>query len=107
MGGYPQRVVGPNSSQPTLFGVIGMFHESNKFQALQKVVELPSHYKLPKVIHGSSELHTERRLLGPSAKTHIPGLHYGMTPFAGRFMSHSEHIEVYKGHHSERNEEKK
>ena len=30
---------------------------------------------------------TERGLLGPPSKTHIPGSHYGMKPFPGYFRS--------------------
>lgn len=100
MGGYPQRVVGKSSSQPTLFGVIGFFKGDQKTQTLQQVVERPSHYKLPKLIHGQSnqpEHHnTERHLLGKKAATHIPGAHYGMVPFAGRFMSGHGEIEESK-----------
>ena len=103
MGGYPQKVVGPATPQPPLFGVLGMFHASNKTQALQSVVERPSHYKLPPLAHTQSNQHdhsnTERHLLGKKAATHIPGIHHGMVPFAGRFMSGHGDIEVYHGHH--------
>ena len=102
MGGYPQRVVGPSSTQPTLFGVLGMFKGDEKFQALQQVVERPPNAKLPPVYSGRDEhCNTDRCLLGPPAKTHIPGLHHGMVPFAGRFMSEHGNVEVYHGHHQE------
>jgi hypothetical protein len=99
MGGYPQRVVGPSSTQPTLFGVLGMFRDDEKFQALQQVVERPSHFHLPKLYSGHADhCNTDRGLLGSPAKTHIPGIHHGMVPFAGRFMSGHGNIEVYDGH---------
>jgi len=100
MGGYPQRVIGESSTQPTTFGVIGMFKGDQRFQGLQQVVERPSHYKLPPLRPGQEGHHnTDRNLLGAPAKTHYPGIHYGMVPFAGRFASEHGHVEVYHGHH--------
>lgn len=107
MGGYPQRVVGESSTQPTLFGVLGMFRDDEKFQALQQVVERPSHFHLPPLSSGRADhCNTDRGLLGVPAKTHIPGIHYGMQPFAGRFMSAHGNIEVYHGHHKEHHDKK-
>jgi len=102
MGGYPQKVIGESSTQPILFGILGMFKGDQKTQTLQQVVERPSHYKLPPLINEKEHCNTARGLLGPS-KTHIPGIHHGMVPFAGRFMSEHGHIEVYgaKRHHTE------
>ena len=96
MGGYPQRVVGESSTQPTLFGVLGMFKSDNKYQGLQQVVERPSSYKVPPVHNATGHgVNTIGGLLGPAAKTHVPGIHYGMVPFPGRFMTEHGHIEVY------------
>jgi hypothetical protein len=97
MGGYPQRVVGKSSTQPILFGVLGQFKGDHKFQALQQVVERPASYKLPPLHSGNSEkgANSSRDILGPPAKTHIPGIHYGMMPFAGAFMSGHGEIEIY------------
>lgn len=92
LGGYPQKVIGESSTQPILFGVLGMFKGDNKFQALQQVVERPSNYKLPEMVN--NKMNTDRGLMGPS-KTNIPAIHHGMIPFAGRFMSEHGHIEVY------------
>jgi len=104
MGGYPQRVVGASSTQPTLFGVLGMFKSDQKFQGLQQVAERPSHYKLPPLHSGKPEAHhanSDRDILGHAAKTHIPGVHYGMSPFAGAFMSGHGEVEVYgREHHA-------
>jgi hypothetical protein len=107
MGGYPQKVVGPFSTQPTLFGVIGRFKESNKTQTLQTLVSKPGTGKIPGTMSEKSATQSMRGLLGPAAKTHIPGLHHGMVPFAGRFMSHvGEHGEHHAPHtqhyHSEK-----
>jgi len=95
MGGYPQRVVGKSSTQPILFGVLGQFKGDQKFQALQQVVERPASYKLPPLHSGSGGANSSRDILGPPAKTHIPGIHYGMMPFAGAFMSGHGEIEIY------------
>jgi len=99
MGGYPQKVVGDSSNQPTLFGVLGMIHENQKYQALQQVVQRPAEYKVPHLISEKANMHTDRGLLGPPAKTHIPGLHHSMVPFAGRFMSEHGNVEIYNGRH--------
>jgi len=101
MGGYPQRVVGESSTQPTLFGIIGMFKGDQKYQGLQQVVERPSEGKLPPLYSGHDH-ETDRGISGHSAKTHIPGIHYGMVPFAGAFMSAHGEIEIYgrEHHHS-------
>ena len=97
MGGYPQRVVGPSSAQPILFGVLGHFKGDQKYQALQQVVERPSKFKLPPLQAGRAgpSENSSRDILGPPAKTHIPGIHYGMVPFAGAFMAGHGEIEIY------------
>jgi len=111
MGGYPQRVVGESSTQPTLFGVLGMFKGDQKYQALQQVVVRPSNGKLPPLINDMN-ISTDRGITGHSAKTHIPGLHYGMVPFAGAFMTAHGDVEIYgrehhhKAHREERHEER-
>jgi hypothetical protein len=98
MGGYPHNVVGKSSTQPLTFGVIGMFQGDNKYQALQQVVERSSNYKLPTIYTGREHMHSDRCLMGPPAKTHIPNIHYGMVPIAGRFMTEHGHIEIYNEH---------
>jgi len=105
MGGYPQKVIGKDSTQPILFGALGMFHESQRYQALQQVVQGKPDGKIPRVIESTHVHHnTERNSITPPAKTHIPNIHYGMVPFAGRFMTEHGHIEVYdaKKHHHDK-----
>lgn len=99
MGGYPQKVIGKSSTQPILFGVLGMFKGDEKFQALQQIVEGPPNYHLPPLVSSHSHINSDRHIMGAPAKTHIPGNHYGMQPFAGRFMTEQGHIEVYDGRH--------
>ena len=109
MGGYPQKVVGKSSTQPILFGILGMFKGDEKFQGLQQVVERPSHGKLPPLHSGKADHHgnSDRDILGAPAKTHIPGIHYGMQPFAGAFMSGHGEVEVYGREHKHKHHEEK
>jgi len=110
MGGPPQKVAGPFSTQPTLFGVLGMFKETNKTQTLQNLVSRPGKGKVPGTMSEKSATQSMRGILGPAAKTHIPGLHHGMVPFAGRFMSHvghesEHHAPASEHHHTEKHME--
>jgi hypothetical protein len=99
MGGYPQKVVGESSTQPILFGVLGMFKGDQKFQGLQQVVEGKPIGHLPHLVSTHDHMNSEKHIMGAPAKTHIPGNHYGMVPFAGRFMTEQGHIEVYDSRH--------
>lgn len=90
------KVTGIGSSQPTLFGVMGMFAKDERFSGVQQQIIGKSVGKLPPLHAGSAAAgNTDRELLGPPAKTCIPGVHYGMVPFAGHFMSAHGDIEVY------------
>ena len=99
MGGYPQKVIGKSSTQPILFGVLGMFKGDEKFQALQQVVQGKPDFRMPPLVSSHDHMNSERHVMGAPAKTHIPGNHYGMQPFAGRFMTEQGHIEVYDSRH--------
>jgi len=90
------KVTGPGSTQPTLFGVMGMFGRDEKFAGVQQQIIGKSSGKLPPLHSGSASAgNTDRDLLGPPAKTNIPPMHYGMQPFAGHFMTAHGDIEVY------------
>lgn len=90
------KVTGPGSTQPTLFGVLGMFGRDERFAGVQQQIIGKSSGKLPPLHSGSASAgNTDRSLLGPPSKTHIPPMHYGMIPFAGHFMSAHGDIEVY------------
>jgi hypothetical protein len=93
------KVTGAGSTQPTLFGVMGMFAKDERFAGVQQqIIGKPSvpGAKLPPLHAGSAAAgNTDRDLLGPPAKTRIPPMHYGMVPFAGHFMSAHGDIEVY------------
>jgi hypothetical protein len=92
--GPPQRVVGPSTTQPVLFGVIGSFRPDQKYQALQQVFERPSTGPMPKTISGV--MGTCNNTFGKAPKTYIPGIHHGMVPFSGAFMSGHGDIEVIR-----------
>lgn len=94
--GPPQKVVGPSSTQPILFGVIGSHRPDQKFQALQTIFQRPADGAIPKTISGVMD--TSRNTFGKAPKTTIPGIHHGMVPFAGAFMSGHGDIETIKGH---------
>lgn len=96
--GPPQRVVGKSSTQPILFGVIGSHRGDGKYQALQSVFQRPPEAKAPPTLPGTPGPISDRHLLGKAGKTHIPGIHHGMVPFAGAFMSGHGDIETIKGH---------
>jgi len=94
--GPPQRVIGPSTTQPALYGVIGSFRPDQKYQALQQVFERPATGAVPKTMSGMFE--TCNNTFGKAPKTHIPGIHHGMVPFAGAFMSGHGNIQVIPGH---------
>lgn len=96
--GPPSKVIGPSTTQPSLFGVIGAFRPDQKYQALQTVFQRPADGPLPKTMAGNASIESMRSILGAPAKTKIPGIHHGMMPFAGAFMSGHGDIDVIKGH---------
>jgi hypothetical protein len=97
------KVTGAGSTQPTLFGVMGMFAKDERFAGVQQQIIGKSSGKLPPLHAGSAAAgNTDRDLLGPPAKTHVPPMHYGMVPFAGHFMSAHGDVKVYgREHHSD------
>lgn len=91
------KVTGAGSTQPTLFGVMGMFAKDERFSGVQQqIIGKPTVSMLPPLHAGSAAAgNTDRDLLGPPAKTNVPAAHYGMVPFAGHFMSAHGDIKVY------------
>ena len=86
----PFRMKGAGAPRDTVFGVLGKTKEDGKMRSLGGLVAYskPS-APIPKgnVEHHPREV-TERHIIGPPSKTHIPGGHYAMVPYAGQFMSH-------------------
>jgi hypothetical protein len=42
----------------------------------------------PEIIRNKPGLMTERCIVGPASKTHVPGEHFGQVPYAGAMMTH-------------------
>jgi hypothetical protein len=72
-----------------VFGVLGRTMESDKMKSLGGLVQESTKTRAPKVAVSASKepKNTDRKILGPSAKTHIPGGHQGQVPYAGQWMS--------------------
>ena len=86
----PRRMGGKGAPRQTVFGVLGMTMEDSKTKTLGGLVKESTKVSAPKVaVKASSEKkNTDRHILGPAAKTPIPGAHTGQVPYAGMFMSH-------------------
>jgi len=82
---------GSGAPKSTLYGVIG----KTKMDPLQRSLgglvytttagSKTQHGTAAKVT--SESKNTDRHILGPSARTRVPGQHYGMVPYAGHFRS--------------------
>ena len=82
---------GPTS---TVFGVLGMVKANRPMRILGGLVQDTKSHIKPSPVTVMSEkramsegLQTDRHILGPKPKTHIPGMHHGQVPFAGKYMS--------------------
>lgn len=74
---------------PTVFGVMGITKSAEPTRSLGGLVQMPRpSAPIPDVRKESKmAVPTERHVLGPAAKTHVPGAHYGQVPYPGHFMS--------------------
>ena len=86
----PRRMSGKGAPRQTVFGVLGRTMEDSMSKSLGGLVRESTKVSAPKVsVKASSEKkNTDRHILGPASKTHIPGVHQGQVPYAGQFMSH-------------------
>lgn len=84
------EMAGKGAVRDTVFGVLG----ATKYDAHAKtlgglVKDTKPGMKAPVVSEKMAEKmthNTDRHILGPAAKTHIAGAHFGQVPFAGAFM---------------------
>jgi hypothetical protein len=89
----PRATSGKGSTQPTLFGVIGRTHMDPYQQSLQNVVMnsvTPGRKHTPVLSDVALMSHhgnTDRHIISHKPATHIPGIHHGMVPYAGYYMS--------------------
>lgn len=85
----PRQMRGEGAPRSTVFGVLGRTREgSSKMKSLGGLVHRAPTTKIPKgELISHPKLVTERHIVGPAAKTHIPGAHYAQVPYAGVYMS--------------------
>jgi len=86
----PRMMRGEGAPRSTVFGVLGRTIESPKMKSLGGLVHKAPGAKISAgtVEHHPKLVHTERRITGPAAKTHISGEHYGQVPYPGAYMAH-------------------
>ena len=82
---------GQGAPHSTVFGVLGQTVYDNHSRSVGGLVldtKERAHLGKGTTVSASQVHHnTERGLIGPPAKTHVPGSHYGMKPYAGYFRS--------------------
>ena len=82
------------NTHSTTFGVLGATKMADPHQrSLQGLIldtkadaRIPSGLLTDKGMMKKHE-NSERHILGPASKTHIPGMHFGQVPYPGHFMS--------------------
>ena len=88
----PRMMAGKGAPRSTTFGVLGMTKETGMNRVLGGLVQNTVHGKVPAHMSEKEAVkkvgQTERHILGPSSKTHIPGMHYAQIPYPGQFQSH-------------------
>jgi hypothetical protein len=86
----PRVMKGPGAPRQTVFGVLGHTKDESEMKSLGGLVhETTGSKKVHKgeVEKASPKLVTERHIVGPAAKTKMPGAHYAQVPYPGHFMS--------------------
>jgi hypothetical protein len=78
---------------PTVFGVLGATKMDAPTRTLGGLVHNARADAPAPPVMKESKMHvnTSRSVLGPAAKTPMPGVHYGQVPYAGKFMSEVGH----------------
>lgn len=85
----PRVMKGKGAPRSTVFGVLGMTKEEPYTKTLGGlVVETTGSKRVHKgeVRKAGMMDRTERHIAGRPSKTDIPGVHYGMVPYAGYYM---------------------
>lgn len=86
----PRVMKGKGAPRSTVFGVLGHTKETGMTRTLGGLVQNSASASIQKgTLKKPGPIHTERGITGPAAKTHISGLHHGMTPYPGAFMAHA------------------
>lgn len=91
--GMPREMGGAGAPKPTVFGVLGHTQYDPLSRTLGGLVSstrtsggpVPKHKSIySNTVKG---MKTERNIAGKTGKTHIPGVHHGQVPYAGKYMS--------------------
>lgn len=87
----PRMMAGKGAPRSTVFGVLGRTKESPLMRSLGGLVaNSKANAPVPRgggILKSHPREVTERHIVGPASKTHIPGAHYAMVPYPGKFMS--------------------
>ena len=86
----PRMMAGKGAPRSTVFGVLGITKEDSEMRSLGGLVKSAKASAPAPPLKTPSSLippNSERSILGKASKTHIPGEHFGMTPYPGAFMS--------------------
>lgn len=80
---------GKGAPKETVSGVIGHTEMSPLSKSLGGLVvsTTAGASKVDKEAAHKPKVNTDRHIVGPASKTHIPGAHYSMVPFPGMYMS--------------------
>jgi hypothetical protein len=88
--GEPREMKGKGAPRSTVFGVLGHTEMSPLSKSLGGLVKDSKVGKLQKgtvIKHPDGHMNSDRHIVGPASKTHIPGSHFGMVPYPGHYMS--------------------
>lgn len=85
----PRKMAGKGAPRDTVFGVLGRTHMDPYSKSLGGLVaDSKSAAPAPPTMKDSKRHDkTEHRIAGSPSKTKIPGMHYSMVPYAGKYMS--------------------
>jgi hypothetical protein len=85
----PARMMkGKGAPRSTVFGVLGRTQETGMHKSLGGLIQrTTAGSPMPEHMSAKSAGQTERRIIGPASKTHIPGAHFAQIPYPGMFMS--------------------
>jgi hypothetical protein len=86
----PRMMGGVGAPRSTVFGAIGRTRMDPYAKSLGGLIEKTTLGNMPRVTMPASQapLNSDHHIIGPAAKTRVPGHHYGQVPYPGVFRSH-------------------
>lgn len=84
------QMSGSGAPRSTTFGVIGRTtydHVNRSLGGLVQDTKLSAPIPHGEVQKAAGLPNSEKHILGPASRTHVPGAHYGMKPYPGHFRS--------------------